>query len=660
MKKESQTSLIYKKELLLTERIKEIMKDNNLSKDRLMQELARIGYAYDKLLDNTLKIVRVADVNQKKLMHALEIEKEKIHLQQIVRDQAKDIQDKYRKLEEQTALFKEMAETKSRFFANISHEFRTPLTLIMGPLEQMLQESQTKEEKRKISLMLRNSQRMLGLINQLLELAKFESGKMELKTCKQNLVPFLKGLVTTFELLSSQNDLDLVFENQKSNISIYYDREKMEEVIFNLLLNSIKFTPPGGRITIKVTDNPEIDSDFPCGFVSISISDTGPGIPSERLEHIFDRFYQGDASNESKYKGSGIGLAIAREIIELHHGDIEVISSTDQATSGTEFIVRLPMGNSHLKPDEIVISSSEMKNNHTLDIRREIKELYMSEKEEKDYAFGNRIQPEDPLFPNEPEQLKSNQEIILVVEDNPDSRNYIKSTLNSFYTIMEAKTGREGLQKSQKIIPDLIILDVLLPEMNGYEICMILKNDIRTSHIPIILLTAKAAEEDIIRGLNSGADDYVIKPYNTRILAARVHNLIELRKQFQQNLKREMTEQPTRIFSSRLDQDFLEDLQRVVRDNLSDPNFNVHLLCKKLYMSRPTVYRKILAMSGESPNEFIRSYRLQLASQLLKNRHETILDIAMKVGFSSANYFCKCFKNKYHNTPAVYREINSR
>ncbi len=660
MKKESQTSLIYKKELLLTERIKEIMKDNNLSKDRLMQELARIGYAYDKLLDNTLKIVRVADVNQKKLMHALEIEKEKIHLQQIVRDQAKDILDKYRKLEEQTALFKEMAETKSRFFANISHEFRTPLTLIMGPLEQMLQESRTKEEKRKINLMLRNSQRMLGLINQLLELAKFESGKMTLKTCKQNLVPFLKGLVTTFELLSSQNELDLVFENQKSNISIYYDREKMEEVIFNLLLNSIKFTPPGGRITIKVTDNPEKASDFPLGFVSISVSDTGSGIPSERLEHIFDRFYQGDASNESKYKGSGIGLAIAREIIELHHGDIEVISSTDLATSGTEFIVRLPMGNSHLKPDEIIISSSEIKDNRTHNIQREIKELYMSEKEEKDYAFGNLIQSEDTTFSNEPEQLKSNEEIILVVEDNPDSRNYIKSTLNSFYTIMEAKTGREGLQKSQKIIPDLIILDVLLPEMNGYEICMILKNDIRTSHIPIVLLTAKAAEEDIIRGLNCGADDYVIKPYNTRILAARVHNLIELRKQFQQNLKREMTEQPTRIFSSRLDQDFLEDLQRVVRDNLSDPNFNVHLLCKKLYMSRPTVYRKILAMSGESPNEFIRSYRLQLASQLLKSSHETILDIAMKVGFSSANYFCKCFKNKYHNTPAVYREINSR
>jgi ligand-binding sensor domain-containing protein/signal transduction histidine kinase/DNA-binding response OmpR family regulator len=545
-------------------------------------------------------------------------------------------------LEEQSGKLKEMDKIKSRFFANISHEFRTPLTLIMGPLEQMLSDPQEKEreQKKKMQLILRNSRRLLGLINQLLELSKFDSGTMKLQAARQNIVPFLKGVLHSFDSLAVQKEVGLIFQTEGENISLYYDPGKMEEVITNLLSNAVKFTPAGGRITLAVKIREALSGTGEQDFLEVSVSDTGPGIPPEDLIHIFDRFYQADSTYEHHRQGTGIGLAIAREIIELHHGVIEAISPRDE-TMGARFMIRLPMGKAHLKPEEIVESYPAPKK---LAVPRPKKKEY----EEEEFEPGEK----EEEIGQEP--VSHEKDIILVVEDSADVREYIRGALESHYTVIEAKDGEEGLRRAGEIIPDLIICDIMMPGLDGFEVCRTLKNDIATSHIPVILLTAKAAEENIIRGLETGAADYITKPFSTKILCARIRNLIDLRRHFQQTINREMTLQPAKMPVSSIDKEFLKDMQNIINENLTDPEFNVDQLTRKLYLSHATLYRKIHALTGEPPQDFIRSCRLKQGAELLRAGKGNVGDVAFEVGFSSTSYFIKCFKEKFHRLPSSY------
>ncbi len=529
---------------------------------------------------------------------------------------------------------KEMDEIKSRFFANISHEFRTPLTLIMGPLEERLAHCRDKKEERELKMMLRNSRRLLSLINQLLDLSKLDSGKMKLQVSRQNIVPFLKGIVNSFDSLVVQNGLELTFRTDEQDIAVYFDAEKIEKAVCNLLINAVKFTPAGGKITVglKLTKVPL------SGFLEISVRDTGIGISVEELEHIFDRFYQAEGLAEHGHKGSGIGLALAKEVVTLHHGEIFVHSEKGK---GSEFIIHLPLGDSHLKPGEI---AEQPVKPHEPKAPRDIPGIFPAV-EEEDEDVSETLEIPGPV----------QKDIILIVEDNADVRAYIRGPLQSLYRVEEAKDGEEGIKKAQEIIPDLIISDIMMPGIDGYELCRVLKNDIKTSHIPLILLTAKASEESIIEGLETGADDYITKPFNTKILIARIKNLIDLRRQLQENLKREMTFQPARTSISKIDREFLKDLQAVLDENISEPEFNVDQLSKKLYMGHTTLYRKIHALSGESPTEFIRSYRLKRGAELLKKGMGSVLEVAFEVGFSSANYFTRCFKKKFHQLPTEYQ-----
>jgi len=661
MRKESEATRIYERESQLLEEINRLLDDKSIDNEKLREQFARLGKEYDKLLRNAIKITRIGDANQRKLMRSLKVEQEKLQLQQIVKDRTKEIEEKNRQLELQTELLQEkseklraLSEIKSRFFANISHEFRTPLTLIIGPLEQMMADCKDKDDAKKLTLMLRNSQRLLGLINQLLELSKFESGDTRLKAGLQNIVPFLKGTVSSFELLAAQNELDLSFHSEEEEILLYFDPAKLEEVLYNLLLNAIKFTPPGGRITLGVRTSPEKEDKFPGGSVDISVADTGLGIPSNRIEHIFERFYQVDSRYESKHKGSGIGLAIVKEILELHHGEIKVKSVAGE-NSGTKFTVRLPVGKDHLEPGEIVDLSHSP---YMLKSHSEIRELYMVEKEEKDSAHGKKMEKTEPGKAKKSEAKKKS--IILVVEDSTDVRNYIRRALEPGYDVVEAVDGREGIDIAKKIIPDLIISDLMMPEIDGYELCRELKNHVDTSHIPIILLTARASQADVLLGLETGADDYVTKPFNTEILLARIKNLIDLRRQLQLSLKREMTLQPADISLSSIDREFMDELQEVINKNIYDADLNVETLGKKLYMSRATLYRKILALTGESPNEFIRSYRLKRGAQLLKENFGTVTEVAFEVGFSSSAYFTKRFKEKFHQLPSAFHKAEAK
>jgi signal transduction histidine kinase/DNA-binding response OmpR family regulator len=580
------------------------------------------------------------------------LEREKQKLERTVKERTREIEEKSKQLEKQTIQLKEQSEklkeidkVKSRFFANISHEFRTPLTLIMGPLEQMLSANRDSERQKTLNLMLRNSQRLLGLINQLLELSKFDSDKIKLQACRQNIVPFLKGIVASFESIAGKNELDLTSCAKKENITLYFDPEKLEEIVFNLLANAVKFTPAGGMVTVTVntTETRPGEEDFPSGSLDISIGDTGPGIPRDQLAHIFDRFYQSDSTFEHHQKGSGIGLAIAKELVELHQGRIDVHSHEGK---GTEFIIRLPMGKAHLKPEEIVEISTPPSPRKT---PAEIPGLYMN--------GGENVEPEPEAMDTDNREISlTGKDIVLVVEDSADVREYIKGSLETHYHVVEARGGQEGIRKAQEIIPDLIISDVMMPETDGYKLCRQLKNNVITSHVPVILLTAKASEENIIRGLETGADDYITKPFNTRILCARIKNLIDLRRHIQETLNREMTLQPAKISVSQIDKRFLTKLKEAIEKNIADTEFNIDQLCRILDMSQPTLYRKIHALTGESPTDFIRTCRLKRGAELLKDNFGSVLEVAFEVGFSSASYFTKCFKKKFHQLPSTYKE----
>jgi ligand-binding sensor domain-containing protein/signal transduction histidine kinase/DNA-binding response OmpR family regulator len=564
-----------------------------------------------------------------------------------LRQSSQLIEAKNLQLEEQAGKLKEMDKIKSRFFANISHEFRTPLTLIMGPLEQMLSGplEKEREQKKKMRLMLRNSRRLHSLINQLLALSKFDSGTIKLQAFRQNIVPFLKGILHSFDSLAVQNEVELVFQTEVEDIPLYYDPEKLEEVVSNLLSNAVKFTPAGGRITLAVKVNKALQGTGEQDFLEISVSDTGPGIPPEDMARIFDRFYQADSTYEHHRQGTGIGLAIAREIVELHHGIITAHSPGVEG-AGTRFVIQLPMGDAHLKPEEIVELLPEPKKlavPHPGVKKAEKEEFEPVEKEEEIVK----------------EPAAHEKDIILVVEDNADVREYIRSALEPGYIVKEAKDGEEGLRQAREIVPDLIICDIMMPGMDGYELCRTLKTEIATSHIPVILLTAKAAEENIIQGLETGADDYITKPFNTKMLLARIRNLIELRRHWQQTWTREMTLQPTGMTVSEVDKKFIKELKQVMEKNIPDTEFNVDQLCRKLYVSHATLYRKIHALTGETPTDFIRSYRLKRGAELLKSGVGTVLEVALEVGFSSANYFTKCFKKKFHQLPTEYQAIES-
>lgn len=533
----------------------------------------------------------------------------------------------------------EILEMKSYLLSGLSHEFRTPLTLIITSLEQMLATSRGREQERKLSLMLRNAQRLLFLINQVLALSEIDNRQLKLNAAPQELTSFLKGVIDSFDLLARQSEVDLIFESKMTEITLYFDPEKMAEVMSNLIMNALKYTPTGGRVTVSVSrPNP--------GSVEICVNDTGPGIPGDRLPLIFDRFYHLQKPFEHHKKGFGVGLYLVREYVGLHHGTIGVNSRDGE---GTEFVIRLPEGSAHLGPDEIDESPvSPLTAAGGKKISTHYATLLQLEREET-----RRRDTETP----EIDTGDQDRDIVLVVEDNYDMRRLIVTLLKKHFTVMEATDGKEGFTLAKEIIPDIIISDIIMPVKDGFQLCRDLKTDIATSHIPLVLLSARASEKDIIKGLEAGADDYVTKPFSVNVLLARVKNLIGLRHQLQQKIERQMAKQPDEFSLSQLETCFLDKIKELIEDNLSDPEFGVDHLAAAFGMSRPTLYRKVLALTGQSPNKFIQSYRLKRSFDLLKSNYGNVTEVAFRVGFSSSAYFTKCFKGKFHQLPSDFTTI---
>ena len=509
----------------------------------------------------------------------------------------------------------ELYKVKNQFFSNISHELRTPLTLILGPSSDLVNDEDLSSKQRKtLSFINNNARRLLRLINQLLDLSKLEAGKLDIRVSQQDIVQFVATLTKAFDSLAQSRQIRLLFESPEEQLYVFYDSDKLEQVIINLLSNALKFTKEGGRVKVTV-----LRSDTNC---LISVEDTGIGINKEQLPYIFDRFFQADNRESREHEGTGIGLSLTKELVELHGGNIQVESEYGK---GSIFKIYLPLGSEHFKDHQI------HKLGHV--------EKPITASEEIQFANNMDI------------DISGDKDMVLLVEDNLEMRSYIKDLIDNQYDVLEASDGLKGLEMAINHVPDLIISDVMMPKMDGTELCKKIKNNEITSHIPVILLTAKASEEDKIRGLQIDADEYLAKPFNKVELQARIENLIRTRKKLQKRFAKSTLISPKEIAVSSMEELFLEKLIEQIEQNLSDEDFSVEQLAGAMHLSRSQLHRKMISIVNQPPSTFIRRYRLELAKQLLEKGAGRVSDIAFEVGFSSPSYFTKCFVEEFGFPP---------
>lgn len=513
---------------------------------------------------------------------------------------------------------------KSRFFTNISHEFRTPLTLILGPIELLQSAIQEARLKMQMDVLKRNAKRLLTLINQLLDLSQLESGKLRLQVMERDILPVILGVTHSFDSMAEMKGIALSTNLQAPQLPVCFDREKLETILTNLLSNAFKFTPDGGRIEVDVqrAKGSQIDC------CRITVRDTGCGVPGEEMREIFNLFSRSSSARRGVQTGTGVGLALVRELIELHGGAVDV---TSDESSGTEVTVSLPLGSAHLK-DHDMLSPDDAK------IRED------SYRVDDTNGTSGRAYPEAAdAGPDSP--------LLLVVEDSEDVMRYLTDILSESYRLLAAVNGETGIEMAIEHIPDLIISDIMLPGKDGFGVSSTLKENEKTSHIPIILLTARATVEDKIRGLETKADDYLTKPFVPQELMVRVRNLIESRKQLREKFNRHVILKPGDMVVSSVDEVFLTRVMKVIDENLDDENFSMDQLGKGVGMSRSQIHRKLQALTNQSATQFIRSYRLNRAMDLIRQNAGSVSEIAYSVGFSSPSYFNRCFMQHFGCTP---------
>lgn len=518
---------------------------------------------------------------------------------------------------------KKINEAKTNFFTGLSHEFKTPITLILSSIDSLSDNKTIRDNKllREVGLIFNNSKRLLRLINQLIDFRKIEDKKFILRASKTNLYQFSNTIFKDFEREAQKRNIKFLLNTNNEYLDIFLDRNLMDKVYFNLLSNSFKFTPNNGTISISIQD------DTDSNFVKIYFKDSGIGIPENEIDKVFKAFYQGSNNNKSS---SGIGLHLSKEFIELHKGKIDVNSSKD---NGVEFIITLYKDNVHLSSDEIIYEP-DIIDNPILSFN-------------SDY--------DDDAFTVQSDLSIENRDTILIIEDNPDLIKYLKNKLSLEYNI-NTSDGIRAIDKAFELIPDIIICDVNLPEKDGFEICQILKKDIRTSHIPLIILTAYDSKESYIKGLDSGADLFLTKPFSFSILYRSLKNLLynrdKLRKHYIKNIYKKEQNQKVDL----LEQDFLDLMNKYIYENLDDSSFSVEQLASKLNISRVQLYRKIKAILNVSISDYILNIRLEKAKVLLLESKLTISEIAYSVGFSSPSYFSSTYKNKFGKTPKSYKK----
>jgi len=524
----------------------------------------------------------------------------------------------------------ELNQSKMRFFANVSHEIRTPLTMLLAPLERLIGSATSEFQKKNLNYIYRNTKRLERIVNQLLELQKIENTQLRLKAREIDLVKFLKEIIALFEETATDRKINLSFEPNCDELIVWIDPEKMDKIIFNLLSNAFKFTLPDGFITVSINKSISNTTD---GNFKVSVSDTGRGMDKMHLERIFDRFYQIENKETGKIIGTGIGLHLSKELVEKHYGTISVIS---REGVGSTFTITLPLGHKHLAPGELfheVAVHSAYIHNEEPDFENELSSFIDSETEV---------------------DSDSGKTLILLVEDDIDILNYLDDELSVDYQIIKANNGTDGWALAFEKIPDLIVSDIMMPGIDGLQLCKKVKSTIETSHIPVILLTAKTQVEHEIEGLESGADEYVHKPFHPRLLKLKIDKIIETRETLKQQFVKNTSFTAKEITVTSADEKFLQKAIDYVKDNLADSDLNIEKMSNVLNISRVHLYRKLKAITNQNPTEFIRTIRLKQAAYLLSLGKLNVSEIAYMVGFNSHQYFTNSFQKHFGMSPTEY------
>lgn len=565
----------------------------------LMVMGAFILYSYrKKMIDNRMLIFQKKQIEEKN---------------KAILEQVEEIRSQKDEIERISAKLHETDGMKLRFFSNISHEIRTPLTLIINPLKSILHSFQGEDEqKRQLQLVYDNTVRLHELTNQILDLQKLDSGKLELHRSQADVVAHLKGLVALFEGFSNDRNSGLVFHSQHTSVICGFDADKVSKICSNVLSNALKYNRDGGEVMLSLL--------FGENQLSIVVEDEGSGIPQANLNTIFNRYYQLDASN-TQYEGTGIGLAYVKELTELMEGKIDVSSTVG---SGTKLVITLP-----------------------------VEAMQVVQSEESHTEFRAKQLPPFVKLPDL-EQEDVSAQTILIVEDNVELRNLIGRIFDADYHVVYAQNGEEGMEKALQYIPDLVISDVMMPQMNGLELCEAIKKNEQTCHIPILLLTAKDSHDNHLLGYQSGADDYMVKPFDSEILKLKVQNRMETQEAMKKQFSLDNVSEKSNSSYNPLDKAFLKNCVALIKDHLDDPDFSVDALMEKTAFGRRSLFRKMKALTNMSPYEFITAYRLKQAASLLK-KGQRVSEVAYSVGFSNPQSFSIAFKKQFGVPPSEFK-----
>lgn len=546
----------------------------------------------------------------------------------------------------------DMGEAKIKFFMNISHEIRTPLTLIITPLLSLIKEDKEPHRQGIYEIIRKNSERILHLINQMMDLRKIDKGQMVMRMCQTDMVGFINEEYELFRQQALAKNIDFEYQHDSEELPVWIDRNNFDKVIINLLSNAFKFTPTAGHILLSLTHTDH--------HAYISVKDSGIGIPKEALETIFQRFYQTPADPSDRNVGTGIGLDLTRSLVELHYGTISARNNEGEKGSkfehGSEFIIRIPLGKDHLKPEEL-IDEEEIKEKQNQELA-EVEQLEQEMKETENAEKAESAAGTTDMQGNLPASASGNKAEIVIVEDEEDIQDYLKAQLSSDFKIRTYPNGKVALNEILKNKPDLIISDIMMPEMDGTTLCAKLKSNINTNDVPIILLTAKSREEDQLEGLQTGADAYILKPFNMDILRRTIINLLTMRR----TLKNKFTgkeSQEEKVEQRKIqtpDDALMQRVMEVINENIGDSDLSVDMIAQKVGISRVHLHRKMKELTNQTPHSFIRNIRLQQAAKLLKNGKQSITEVMYACGFSNSASFSTMFKNLYGCSPREYMQ----
>jgi signal transduction histidine kinase/DNA-binding response OmpR family regulator len=538
----------------------------------------------------------------------------------------------------------QLNEAKLQFFINISHEIRTPMTLIINPLEKLLAEKKGGEVQKTYLMIYRNAQRILRLINQLMDIRKLDKGQMFMKFRETDMVGFIDHVILTFDYMARKKKIHFSFEHAMPQLKVWVDMNNFDKILMNIFSNAFKYTPEQGEITVSLSTGRDATRRDPLKeYFEITVTDSGIGLDREKIERIFERFYQIDNDVTKSNFGTGIGLLLSRSLVELHHGII--LAENREDAPGSRFVIRIPLGSAHLRTDELE-DVEALITPHAVLVKPEktdLEEVFEEEEGEEDEE-GKKT------------GKAKNRMRILIVEDEEEILSYLKEELEGDYRIMTRKNGREAYDTILADTPDLVISDIMMPEMDGLSLCRKIKQNTNVNHVPVILLTAKSKPEDTMEGMATGADAYMVKPFNTELLKSTIANLLANRKLLKSKFSgaQQQEDKVQKLSMKSADEILMSKIMKVINENLSNPDLNVEMLAANVGLSRVHVHRKLKELTNLSARDFIKNIRLQQAAALLKEKKLTVSEVAYATGYTNLSHFSSSFKEVHGMSPKEY------